>query len=134
MSRTLFVNLPVHDLTRSVEFFSALGLTFNPRFTDDRAACMVISEDAYVMLLAEPFFATFTSKPVVDASGATEAILCLSAETRDDVDALVRAALAHGGRPAGDPVDHGGMYGWSFQDVDGHQWEVMSMNPVPATS
>lgn len=130
MSRSLFVNLPVRDLTRSMEFFAALGFAFNPQFTDDKAACMVIGEDAYVMLLSEPFFATFTGKQVADAAAVTEAIFCLSAASRDEVDTLVRTALAEGGKPAADPIDHGAMYGWSFQDVDGHQWEVMWMDPA----
>ncbi len=130
MSRTLFVNLPVADLTKSVEFFTALGFSFNPQFTDERAACMVVGDEAYVMLLAEPFFASFTSKRIADTSDVTEAIFCLSAESRDDVDDLVRTALAQGGEPAAPPMSDGPMYGWSFLDLDGHHWEVMWMDPV----
>ena len=125
--RLVFVNLPVADLPASKEFFGKLGFEFDPKFTDDSCACMVVSEQAYVMLLDKTRFADFTPKPVADAA-STEAILCLSAEDRDGVDALADAALAAGGTPANDPMDHGFMYGRSFHDLDGHQWEVMWMS------
>jgi predicted lactoylglutathione lyase len=128
-SRLIFVNLPVGDLERSKAFFGALGFEFNLKFTDDSCACMVVSEQAYVMLLVEPRFADFTTKHVVDAHQSTEAILCVSAAGRDDVDALADAALTYGGSLAGEPMDHGFMYGRSFNDPDGHLWEVMWMSP-----
>ena len=126
-SRLIFVNLPVQDVAAARAFFEALGFAFDPKFTDDSCACMVVSEQAYVMLLDKTRFADFTPKPVADAA-STEAILCLSAEDRDGVDALADAALAAGGTPANDPMDHGFMYGRSFHDLDGHQWEVMWMS------
>ena len=130
MSRMIFVNLPVRDLSKSMEFFSALGFTFNPQFTDDKAACMVISDKAYAMLLTEPFFRGFTKKEQCDTSKATEALLALSCESRAEVDQLVRKAIDAGGSHAMDPQDHGFMYGWSFYDLDGHHWEVLWMDPA----
>ena len=127
-SRLLFVNLPVGDLAASQAFFGALGFSFDPRFTDEACACIVVSEQAYVMLLAEERFAGFTPKPVADATRSTEAILCVSAEDRGAVDAFADAALAAGGTPANAPMDHGFMYGRSFHDLDGHLWEVMWMS------
>ena len=128
-SRLIFINLPVQDLDASKDFFGALGFTFDPKFTDAACACIVVSEQAYVMLLTEARFADFTSKPVADARASTEAILCVSAEDREGVDALADAALAAGATRAGEPVDHGFMYGRSFHDLDGHLWEVMWMSP-----
>jgi uncharacterized protein len=128
-SRMIFVNLPVRDLPRSLEFFTKLGFAFNPQFTDDKAACMVLSEQGYVMLLTEPFFKTFTKKAQCDTSSHTEALLAISCESRAEVDALVKAAIAAGGTHAVDPLDHGFMYGWSFYDLDGHHWEVLWMDP-----
>lgn len=129
MARKIFVNLPVKDLTRSVDFFTKLGFDFNAQFSDDKAACMVVSDEAYVMLLVEPFYRTFTSKDVADTATHTEAIVALSADSRAEVDDLVNAALASGGQRSADPISDGPMYGWSFQDVDGHLWEVMYMDP-----
>ena len=129
MSREIFVNLPVRDLSKTMEFFSALGFTFNPQFTDDKAACMVISDKAYVMLLTEPFFRGFTTNEVTDTAKSTEAILALSCTSREEVDQMVRKAIDAGGRHAMDPTDHGFMYNWSFYDVDGHHWEVLWMDP-----
>jgi len=128
-SRKIFLNLPVRDLQRSMEFFSKLGFEFNPQFTDDNAACMIISGEAFVMLLAEPFFKTFTARAVCDTSSHTEGICALSCSSRAEVDELVRKALGGGGRPAKEPQDHGFMYGWSFYDLDGHHWEVVWMDP-----
>lgn len=128
-SRKIFVNLAVKDLGQSVDFFTKLGFAFDPRFTDDHATCMIIGDEAFVMLLAEGRFKDFTSKLLCDATTHTEAILALSAESREQVDALVNTALAAGGTPANDPMDHGFMYGWSFQDLDGHLWEVLWMDP-----
>jgi predicted lactoylglutathione lyase len=126
----MFVNLPVQDLKRSVEFFTKLGFTFEPRFTDENATCMIVGEDAYVMLLVEPFFQSFTKKELADATTHTEAILALSAESREEVDTLAEKALASGGAPASEPTDMGFMYSRSFQDPDGHVWEVFWMDPV----
>lgn len=128
-SRLIFVNLPVHDLSASVAFFGALGFEFDQRFTDDSCACMVVSEQAYVMLLVESRFADFTTRPIADARASTEAILCVSAESREAVDTLADAALDSGASPANEPMDHGFMYGRSFCDPDGHLWEVMWMSP-----
>jgi hypothetical protein len=127
-SRLLFVNLPVRDLAASIAFFTELGFAFDEKFTNDECGCLVISEQAYVMLLAESRFADFTTKPTADARSTTEALLCVSAEDRQGVDALADAALAAGGAPAKEPMDHGFMYGRSFQDLDGHHWEVMWMS------
>lgn len=128
-SRMLFVNLPVKNLKRSIEFFTKLGFTFNKQFTDDAATCMIIGEQAFVMLLAEDRFKGFAKKPIADANTQTEGIFALTADSRAEVDELVKAALAAGGKPAADPMDHGFMYGWSFFDIDGHHWEVMWMDP-----
>ena len=127
MARTIFVNLPVSNLTRSIDFFSRLGFEFNTAFTDDRAACMVVSDEAYVMLLARDFFATFTPAPVAQPDSRGEVILCISAQSRDEVDRLVATALEAGGRSSQAPMEDGTMYGWSFQDPDGHLWEVRHM-------
>jgi uncharacterized protein len=127
--RKLFVNLAVRDLKKSKEFFSSLGFTFNPKFTDDKAACMVVSDDAYVMLLTEPFFRGFTKREPCDTATHTEGLFALSSQSRSDVDDLVKKAIAAGGRHAMDPTDHGFMYGWSFYDLDGHHWEVFWMDP-----
>ena len=128
-SRLMFVNVPVRDLAASKEFFRALGFSFDEKFTDASCACLVVSDQAYVMLIAEERFADFTKKPIADARTATEAILCVSAEDRADVDAFADAALRAGGTAANDPMDHGFMYGRSFHDLDGHLWEVMWMSP-----
>jgi uncharacterized protein len=128
-ARKIFLNLPVRDLERSIEFFTKLGFSFNPQFTDDNAACMIVSEEAFVMLLVEARFRDFTTKQICDTRTQTEGIFAVSAASRDEVDSLVRAALAAGGTHASDPVDHGFMYGWSFHDLDGHHWEVIYMDP-----
>jgi predicted lactoylglutathione lyase len=127
-SRLIFINLPVRDLAASKRFFGGLGFAFDEKFTDESCACMVVSEQAYVMLLAEPRFADFTTKPTADARTSTEAILCVSAADREAVDAFADAALAAGGSAATEPMDHGFMYGRSFHDLDGHHWEVMWMS------
>jgi uncharacterized protein len=128
-SRKIFLNLPVRDLKRSIEFFTRLGFSFNPQFTDENATCMIVSEEAFVMLLVEARFKDFTKKQICDTRTQTEGIFAVSAASRDEVDSLVKAALAAGGTPASDPVDHGFMYGWSFHDLDGHHWEVIYMDP-----
>lgn len=128
MSRQLFVNLPVRDLDRSVAFFRALGFDFNPKFTDENATCMVVSEQVQVMLLVEPFFAGFTKKPVADARRATEVLLALSLESRAAVEAFVAKAVEHGAATPMEPRDMGFMYQHGFEDLDGHQWEVFFMD------
>ena len=128
-SRKLFVNLAVEDLDRSVEFFTALGFTFNPQFTDENATCMIVSDEAFVMLLVKKRFGDFTKKELADPTTHTEAILALSAESREQVDELADKALAAGGSPANDPIEMGFMYGRSFQDLDGHMWELIWMDP-----
>ena len=133
MARLTFVNLPVSDLDRSVAFFSGLGFEFNAQFTDERATCMVVSDQAFVMLLVEPFFSTFTRKRVADANEQIETILGVSATSRDEVDELVDRALALGGTAANEPQDEGFMYGRSFYDPDGHAWEVIWMDVAAAS-
>jgi predicted lactoylglutathione lyase len=128
-SRKMFVNLPVEDLDRSVAFFTALGLTFDERFTDDEATCLIIGDDAFVMLLVRERFEEFTTKAICDATTHTEAILALSADSRADVDVFADRALAGGAQPANDPMDMEFMYGRSFSDLDGHLWEIFYMDP-----
>ena len=132
--RKMFVNLPVKDLTRSVDFFTGLGFTFDPAFTDEQATCMVVSDEAFVMLLVEPRFEDFATKDISDASSSTEVIIAVSASSREEVDHLADTALATGGSPAKDPMDMGFMYGRSFSDLDGHSWEVMWMDPQAVPS
>ena len=129
-TRKLFVNLPVRDLKKSMDFFSTLGFTFNAQFTDDKAACMIVSDDAYFMLLREPFFRSFTKLQICDTSTHTEALLAISCNSRGEVDEIVSKAIAAGGRHAMDSQDHGFMYAWSFYDLDGHHWEVLWMDPA----
>jgi predicted lactoylglutathione lyase len=127
-SDNIFVNLPVKDLEKTKDFFSKIGFEFNEQFTDKNAACLVIGDNIFAMLLTEDYFKTFTKKDLSNAANTTEVILALSAESREQVDDIVNAALAAVGSPSNDPVDHGFMYGWSFQDPDGHLWEVMYMD------
>lgn len=131
MSRMIFVNLPVQDLDKAVGFFTELGFDFNPSFTDENATCMVVSEQAFVMLLVRPFFATFTRKDVADAS-VTETTVALSAASREEVDSLVDRALALGASAFEPAQDEGYMYGRSFYDLDGHLWEFIWMDPAAA--
>jgi len=129
MARMIFVNLPVTDLPRAVAFYEAIGGTKNPRFSDDKAACIVFSDTIHVMLLTHDKFRTFTPRPVADARSASEVLLCLSCDSRAEVDAMVEAAVAHGGgADPGPKQDYGVMYGRSFQDPDGHIWEPMWMD------
>jgi predicted lactoylglutathione lyase len=127
-TRKIFVNLAVRDLPKSMNFFRALGFDFNPRFTDDNAACMIVNDDAFVMLLAEPFFKTFTKRELCDTTKQTEGLFALSCASRGAVDETVKKAVTAGGRHAMDPQDHGFMYAWSFYDLDGHHWEVVWMD------
>ncbi|AKQ63921.1 Glyoxalase family protein [Myxococcus hansupus] len=127
--RKLFLNLPVADLKRSVDFFTKLGFEFNKDFTDDNATCMVVGEDAFVMLLTDARFKDFIKKPLHDATQSTAGTYAVSATSREEVDALVKIALANGGTPAAEAMDLGFMYGGSFYDPDGHHWELAWMDP-----
>ncbi|HEX8278104.1 MAG TPA: VOC family protein [Segetibacter sp.] len=129
MATKIFVNLPVKNLSKSIEFFTRLGYTFNPQFTDETATCMIVSEDIYIMLLTEEKFKMFTKKEIADATHSTEAIICLSADSREKVDEMINKALEAGGTTPNEKQDHGFMYGWGYQDLDGHLWEVMWMDP-----
>lgn len=129
MAHQIYVNLPVKNLDKSVRFFKRLGFSFNPTFTNENAACMVVSDDIYVMLLVQDFFRTFTPHPICDATQSTEAIICLSRESRAEVDLMVSNALAAGAKTPNPARDHGFMYQHGFQDLDGHLWEVMHMEP-----
>jgi predicted lactoylglutathione lyase len=128
MNTKIFVNLAVKDLKKSVDFFTGLGFKFNPKFTDDNATCMIIGEDNFVMLLALPFFQTFTRKELSDPTKATEVIIALSADSRKKVDEMADKALSAGGKASNEPQDEGWMYARSFQDPDGHLWEVIYMD------
>jgi predicted lactoylglutathione lyase len=130
MSRKIFVNLPVKDLKRSMEFFGRLGFSFNPRFTDETAACMVVSEEIYAMLLTHAKFKEFTPHPISDAKKSTEVLVCLTCDSRGEVDEVVGKAVAAGGKTFKEPMDYGFMYGRSFQDPDGHIWEWIWMDPA----
>ena len=127
--RKIFVNLAIEDLARSVKFFTALGFAFDPNFTDDNATCMIVSHQAFVMLLRRPFFQKFTKRSICDTGRNTETLLALSCESRAEVDALVDTAVASGGARAMESTDHGFMYSSSFYDPDGHHWEVLWMDP-----
>jgi uncharacterized protein len=129
--RQIYVNLPVRDLERAKGFFAKLGFGFNQQFTDDNAACMVVEDNISVMLLAEPFFKTFTSKPVADAKKSTEVLVCLSCDSDEQVNGLVAKATANGGKPVREPQDHGFMYQHAFEDPDGHIWELVHMRSQP---
>ncbi|SIS22388.1 VOC family protein [Williamsia sterculiae] len=131
MSRMLFVNLPVADITATREFFTTLGFAINDTFSDENTASVVISDQAIVMMLQTERFRSFVAEgDIVDTTVAREALFALSADTRDGVDDLVDAALAAGASPWGEPQDLGFMYGRSFRDLDGHAWEVVWMDPA----
>ncbi|WP_262387166.1 VOC family protein [Streptomyces sp. TRM49041] len=128
-AQMIFVNLPVKDLEAAKAFWTKLGFSFNPQFTDENAACLVFSDTIFAMLLTEPYFKNFTKKEIADSSATTEAIVALSAESRAKVDELADAALASGGSPANEPQEYGDfMYSRSFQDPDHHMWEVVWMD------
>jgi uncharacterized protein len=127
----LFVNIPVADVQRSIDFFEALGFRFNPQFTDSTATCMLVGEDAYFMLMTRQRFAGFAKRPINDPMKETPGLYALSVDSRADVDRLVEKAISLGGSPAGERAEHGGfMYAWSFFDPDGHHWEVFWMDPA----
>lgn len=133
MPRQIFVNLPIRDMARSRAFFAALGFAFNPQFTNEQGACMVIQDgSSYAMLLVEPFFQGFTKKPIADARKGTEVLIALSCDSREEVDAMVKKALAAGGTAPNAPQDHGFMYQHGFEDPDGHVWEVFWMDAAAA--
>ncbi len=127
--RKLFVNIPVRDLQRSIDFFETLGFAFNTQFTDATATCMLVGEDAYFMLISTERFKEFSKRPVGDSQKETNALFAISVDNRDEVDTFVNKALTAGGSRAADPQDHGFMYAWSFYDIDGHHWEVFWMDP-----
>jgi len=129
MATQIFVNLSVKNLNQSVAFFIKLGYAFNPQFTDETAACMIVSDDIFVMLLTEDKFKAFTPKAICDATKSTEVLMCLSSESRKEVDEMVSKAVAAGGTTYNEPQDHGFMYGHGFQDLDGHIWELVYMEP-----
>lgn len=134
MATQIFVNLPVKELQRSVAFFTRLGFKFDPKFTDQNATCMLVSENIFVMLLVESFFRTFTKKEICDARRSTEVLVCLSCESRTKIDELVAKAVAAGGAAPNEAKDHGFMYAHGFEDLDGHIWELIHMAPATAES
>lgn len=125
----IFVNVPVKNLEASKLFFEKVGFEFNPQFTDEKAACMVLGDNIFVMLLVESYFRSFINKEIADASSTTEVILAISADSREHVDEIVNRAFAAGAKEYNDPTDHGFMYAWSFEDLDGHLWEITYMDP-----
>jgi uncharacterized protein len=129
MSTQIFVNLPVRDLDKSVEFFTKLGYEFNQQFTDENATCMLVGENIFVMLLVEKYFKTFTPKEICDTTQYSEVLVALSFESREAVDEIVDKAIAAGGTTYNQPKDHGFMYQHGFQDLDGHIWEIFFMDP-----
>jgi uncharacterized protein len=129
MSSQIFVNLPVKDLDKSIAFFADLGFKFNQQFTDKTATCMIVSDDIFVMLLTYEKFKTFTPNQICDAKKSTEVLVCLSCESRAKVDEMARKAVAAGGTTFNKPQDHGFMYAHGFQDLDGHIWELIYMEP-----
>lgn len=131
MHKQIFVNLPCKHLAASKAFFEALGYSFNPQFTNDMGACLMLGDNLFAMLLAEDFARGFTSKPLVDAKAATEVLVCLSCESRAEVDQLVAKARAAGAAVPREPQDHGFMYGHGFEDLDGHIWELVHMTGTP---
>ena len=134
MPPRIFVNLPVKSLDRSVAFFAHLGYDFDLTFTDDNATCMVVGDNIFVMLLVEPFFQTFTAKPVADAHRSTEVIVCIGVDSRAAVDSLVDRALAFGATASGETRDLGFMYQRGYQDLDGHLWQVLHLDPQTAVA
>ena len=127
-AKQIFVNLPVKDLKKSIEFFTNVGFEFNANFTDESATCMIIGDNIYAMLLVEERFQSFINKEISNAANTAEVIVALSVDSREEVDTIVQAALDAGAKPYNDPQDHGFMYGWSFQDLDDHLWEVTYMD------
>lgn len=133
MATKIFINLPVKDLAASMAFFTSLGFSFNPQFTDEKAGSMVISDNIFAMLLTEEYFKTFTRKNIADAKNTTEVLIALDASSKEEVQEMVAKAKAAGGAIYAEPQDHGWMYQHSFADLDGHQWEIvyMDMSQLP---
>jgi predicted lactoylglutathione lyase len=131
MHSQIFINLPVKDLKRSVDFFTKLGYEFNPTFTNESGTCLILGENLFVMLLVEKFFATFTHKTIADTSKSTEVLTCVSCDSREQVDKIVAAARAAGAQVPREPQDHGFMYGHGYEDLDGHTWELVYMSGEP---
>jgi predicted lactoylglutathione lyase len=129
MATKIFVNLPVKNLNKAIEFFTKLGFSFNQQFTDETATCMIVTDDIFVMLLTEEKFKTFTPNEICDAKKSTEVLVCLSRESRAKVDEMILKAVAAGGNTYNEPQDHGFMYAHGFQDLDGHIWELIYMEP-----
>lgn len=130
MTTKVFLNLPVKDLNKAIEFFTKLEFSFDPQFTDENATCMIVGEDTFVMLLVEKFFKTFTKKEICDTAKYTEMIVALSAESREKVDQMIDKVVEAGGREYREPQDHGWMYERSFEDIDGHIWEIVYMDEM----
>ena len=128
MTTQIYVNLPVKDLQNSIDFFTHLGFTFNPQFTDANATCMIVGENIFAMLLVEPFFKTFIKKEIADATKTTEVLLALSVDSKPEVDEMIKNAFDAGGKEARETQDHGWMYTRAFEDLDGHIWEIFYMN------
>ena len=128
MAKSLFVNLPIANLKKSVEFFTELGFTFNPQFTDEQSTCMIIGDNIFVMLLEHAKFESFIEKKIAPRD-TTEAILALSVDSAEEVTTLTEKALAMGARKLNEPEDMGFMFSWGFEDLDGHLWDVFWMNP-----
>jgi predicted lactoylglutathione lyase len=131
MATNIFINLPVRDLQKSIQFFSHLGYSFNQHYTDESATCMIVAENIFVMLLTESRFKEFTPKQVSDAHTSTEVLLCLQVESREAVTTMVNKAIEAGGSAYKAPQDHGFMYGHGYQDLDGHLWEIVYMSGEP---
>ncbi|TJY42574.1 glyoxalase/bleomycin resistance/extradiol dioxygenase family protein [Cohnella pontilimi] len=127
-SNYTYVNLPVKDLNRTKEFFSSIGFEFNPQFSDEKAACLVINDNTFVQLIVESYFQTFINKPIADVASAAGGIIALSADSREHVDQLADKALTAGGKQSKEPADHGFMYVRNFEDLDGHLWEIAYMD------
>lgn len=128
MASKIFVNLPVEDLQRSIDFFSQLGFRFDPKFTDDTATCMIIGENIFAMLLTESRFRDFTDRDIADGHKVTEVLIAIDMESKEAVNEVVKKAISAGGSVYSDPMDHGWMYQHAFADLDGHQWEIMWMD------
>jgi predicted lactoylglutathione lyase len=128
MAKNIYVNLPVKDLKKSMEFFTKLGFSFNPQFTDETAACMVVGDNIFTMLITEDRFKGFTKKPISDAKKSTEVLIAVDVNSRADVDDIVRKAITAGGSLYNEPQDYGWMYYHSFADLDGHQWEFLYLD------
>jgi predicted lactoylglutathione lyase len=132
MHSQIFVNLPVKDLKRSVDFFTKLGYGFNPQFTDENATCMILGDNLFAMLLVEKYFKGFTQKSIADTTQSTEVLTCLSCSSKEQVDDLVAKARAAGAKVPREAQDHGFMYAHGYEDLDGHTWELVHMSAMPA--